>query len=89
MTVEGAIDTSNSVSFQGQVMDLVKAAPGIRAVRMDCAGLNYMSSMGVGIILEILKTLKRSNIELVIANMPKHIYDIINLLGYCSFLNFE
>jgi anti-anti-sigma factor len=89
LSVQGEVDTSTSREFKDQVLNLVAAAPGVRQVRLDCAGLVYISSMGVGSIMEIQKQLNGTNIALSIARMAKNIRNVIDILGISSFLNFE
>jgi anti-sigma B factor antagonist len=89
VTVRGELDSSNSMSFKDQVIGLVSAAPGTRLLRLDCAGLHYISSTGVGAFMEILKELRKGNRDLVIVSMTKQVFDVIDLLGLSSFLDFE
>lgn len=82
MHLTGYIDTYNS-SFFAKQMSAILAA-GYISVILECRGLNYMSSTGVGAFTNILKEVGSKGV-VVLAEPQQKILEVFQLLGFSSF----
>lgn len=56
----------------------------VETCRLNFAGLEYISSAGLGILLKTQKRLAESGAALIITNVNKHIYDVFHYSGFNS-----
>jgi len=83
LTLDGRIDTDNSAYFQKHVQKLVEA--GFMRLIFNCAGLNYVSSTGIGSFTSFLKTLKPKGGDLVLLEIQPKVFEVFQLLGFSQF----
>jgi len=83
LTLTGHIDTDNSVYFQKHVHKLVQA--GFMRLIFNCAGLNYVSSTGIGSFTSFLKMLKPKGGDLVLLEIQPKVNEVFQLLGFSQF----
>ncbi|MDK2919584.1 MAG: anti-sigma factor antagonist [Candidatus Petromonas sp.] len=50
-------------------------------IRLDCERLEYIDSTGLGVLIGILKTLKRSERDIIIANPKSNISKLLKITG--------
>lgn len=81
--LNGYIDTYNATAFQKKIEKTVDA--GFRKLIFNCAGLNYVSSAGIGAFTSFLKTLKSKGGEMVLVAMQKKVLEVFKLLGFLQF----
>ena len=87
LTLDGRIDTDNSAYFQKHVSKLVQA--GFMRLIFNCAGLNYVSSTGIGSFTSFLKTLKPKGGDLVLLEIQPKVNEVFQLLGFSQFFAIE
>jgi anti-sigma B factor antagonist len=87
MTVTGQVNTYNSTHFFKMYEKIIDADKS-KVLVVDIAGLNYISSTGVGIFASMYKTCYKRSIELHILNMDAKIRKVFDLLGFSSFFHF-
>jgi len=58
-------------------------------VTLDCAGLDYISSAGLGVLLKTQKRLLASNGKLRLAGLKPHIIDIFTYSGFDQLFEIE
>jgi anti-anti-sigma factor len=85
LVLVGYIDTYNSSSFQKRVNKVIEA--GFTKLIFDCAGLNYVSSTGIGSFTAFLKILKAQTGDLVLLDVQPKVYEVFQLLGFAQFFN--
>jgi len=83
----GYIDTYNSGYFQKKVQKVIEA--GYNRLIFQCAGLNYVSSTGVGSFTSFLKALKAKGGDLVLVEIQPKVYEVFQLLGFAQFFNIK
>ena len=83
----GYIDTYNSNSFQKRVMLAIET--GFRKLVFSCAGLNYVSSTGIGSFTAFLKQVKPSGGDVVFLGIQPKVYEVFQLLGFSQFFNMK
>lgn len=85
--LNGYIDTYNSVYFQNQVGRIVSA--GYINLIFSCAGLNYVSSTGIGSFTAFLKLVKPKAGDIVLLSIQPKVYEVFQLLGFSQFFNIK
>jgi len=83
LSLNGSIDTYNSTYFQKCIHKLVEA--GFMKLVFNCAGLNYVSSTGIGSFTSFLKVLKPKGGDLVLFEIQPKVYEVFQLLGFAQF----
>jgi anti-anti-sigma factor len=83
LILDGRIDTDNSAYFQKHVQKLVQA--GFMRLIFNCAGLNYVSSTGIGSFTSFLKILKPKGGDLVLLEIQPKVNEVFQLLGFSQF----
>ena len=85
--LKGTIDTYNSPYFIKQINKVINA--GYSKLILDLYDINYMSSTGVGATVTILKDMKKINGAFSIIDMQPKVYEVFQLLGMTSFIDFK
>ena len=83
----GYIDTYNSNFFQKRVTRAIDAG-NIRLI-FSAAGLNYVSSTGIGSFTAFLKAVKPRGGDLVLLEIQPKVYEVFQLLGFSQFFNIK
>ncbi len=83
----GYIDTYNSNFFQKRVSRAVEA--GYTRLIFNCAGLNYVSSTGIGSFTFFLREVKPRGGDLVLLEIRPKVYEVFQLLGFSQFFNIK
>ncbi len=83
----GYIDTYNSNFFQKRVSRAIDA--GFSKLIFSCAGLNYVSSTGIGSFTAFLKSVKPRGGDLVLLEIQPKVYEVFQLLGFSQFFNIK
>ena len=58
-------------------------------VTLDCGGLEYISSAGLGVLLKTQKRLKGAGGKLRLAGVSKHLRDILQYSGFDQIFEIE
>ena len=87
ITLNGYIDTYNSVFFQKQIRKIVSV--GFRNLVFNCKALNYVSSTGIGSFTSFLKLVKPAGGDIVLVGIQPKVYEVFQLLGFSQFFNIE
>ena len=58
-------------------------------VTLDCAGLEYVSSAGLGVLLKTQKRLKASSGKLRLVGVNRHLQDIFQYSGFDQIFEIE
>ena len=83
----GYIDTYNSNYFQKRISKSIEA--GFIRLIFHCAGLNYVSSTGIGSFTAFLKAVKPRGGDLVLLEIQPKVYEVFQLLGFSQFFNIK
>jgi anti-anti-sigma factor len=59
------------------------------AVTLDCTGLDYVSSAGLGVLLKTQKRLKASSGKLRLVGVNRHLQDIFRYSGFDQIFEIE
>jgi anti-anti-sigma factor len=80
------IETYNSPIFLNAILETLKNFKQLNEVKLDFNKVNYMSSTGIGNLLQILKYTNANAIHLSISHVNSAIQSTIDLLGFTNFL---
>jgi anti-sigma B factor antagonist len=81
LSSEGSLDTNTFSILEKQVDSILEGVP--KLIIFDMEYLNYISSMGIRVVLKARKALENRGGSIVLLNLKPHIrkvFDIINAL---------
>ncbi len=85
LTVAGRVDTQTS----GQLEEAIKGiGTDITKLILDMAGLEYISSSGLRVILMAQKMMNKQG-EMIIKNVNSEVYEIFDITGFADILTIE
>ena len=86
MTIElkGRIDSNNAARVEAEILQKLAGAED-QALTLDAAGLEYISSAGLRVILR----LKKSHPVLRILNVSSEVYEILDMTGFTEMMTVE
>lgn len=84
----GIIDTYNSNKVQNEINNFIQNNLNLKYVIFHMEGVNYISSTGIGSIVEFYKTLRKNEIELYLMKVQKSVKSVFSLLGFSSLFNY-
>jgi len=84
--VEGSLDTDNSQTFYCFACDVVRASTFFSEIKLDLAGLEYVSTTGVGSLVSVFSFARQEDVELSIVNLNGKIRSLIDALGLTPFI---
>ena len=85
--VSGRIDSATASQLAKALDEVTQAGP--FKIILDLSGVEFMSSAGLRVLISTQKTCKRYNRgELVLALVPKRIYDALELAGFVPLFKF-
>ena len=84
IVLNGRIDSNNAVQWEKDIMEQLAGKEGA-PVTLDAAGLDYISSAGLRVILRVRKTCP----ELRIVNVNSEVYEILDMTGFTEMMPVE
>jgi anti-sigma B factor antagonist len=87
LSLEGSIESYNAQEFEA----LLKKITGQGHLRLvfDSSRLAYVSSIGIGVFMNLLTSLKKQNGSIVFAAVPEAIARVFENLGFTVFFTFR
>ena len=82
LEIGGRLDTSNYSQLESRLMGLIDE--GHLNILVDCAGLDYVSSSGLRILLMALKKLSAAKGKFVLCSLQDNIKEIFDISGFSS-----
>lgn len=83
--LEGRIDTTNAADVGMAINDELD---GIKELILDLKDLEYISSMGLRVILELQKRMKEQG-KMKVVNVNDTVMDIFRMTGFTKFMTIE
>ncbi|MYW70093.1 STAS domain-containing protein [Streptomyces sp. SID8379] len=83
LTVEirGALDYETSDQFCGYARKALADHPGIRTLRLDCAGVTLVDSMGLSVLLRLRREVHGAGSRLRLERRPLRLERLLQLTG--------
>ena len=82
--IEGRIDTLTSGELESAVNEVCDSC---EKLVLDMAGVDYVSSAGIRVIIQAHQTLGKENF--VLKNVPGNVIELFKMTGFQKVLNFE
>ena len=79
---EGRLDTTTAPELEAELKNL----EGVTELKFDLAGLEYISSAGLRVLLSAQKTMNKQG-SMIILNTRPEIMDIFEITGFTDILN--
>ena len=87
IAISGEIDLFAAPDFKSRLYDAV--GDGDADVVLDCSGLSYIDSTGLGILLGALKRVRQNNRQVYVRNLKDNIRKLFRITGLDRAFNLE
>ena len=84
IALTGRIDSNNAAAVEKEIFDQLAGKENVPVI-LDAAGLEYISSAGLRIVLRV----KRTNPELTVKNVSSDVYEILEMTGFTEMMTVE
>jgi anti-sigma B factor antagonist len=84
LVLKGRLDSNTSDQFGEKLYSLIQA--GENKLVLDLAGVDYISSAGLRVIIKSVKDLKRNDGKLCLCSMKDYIREVFDLSGIATIL---
>lgn len=79
LTVTGEVDASSSIQLDESLGEVVHSnAP---KILIDCTGLTYISSAGLGVFMSYIEDIKTKNLQLALFGLNEKVRNVFDILG--------
>lgn len=85
LTVSGRLDTTTAPQLEAEITG---KTDGLTRLVFDFAGLEYLSSAGLRVLLQAQKTMNKQG-EMIIKNVNETINEIFEITGFSDVLTIE
>lgn len=85
LNVQGRLDTTTAPQLEAELKDSVSC---VSELVLDFAGLEYISSAGLRVLLSAQKVMSRQG-SMVVRNVNEDIMDVFELTGFSDILTIE
>ena len=85
LSLTGRLDTTTAPELEAVIKENIT---GVTNLAMDFAGLEYLSSAGLRVILSAQKTMNKQG-EMVIRNVNETINEVFEITGFIDILTIE
>ena len=82
LTLNGRLDTVNAPLLERKI----KEQEDITELTLDFKGVNYISSMGLRVLLQAKKEMKAAGISLGIKNLQDSVREIFEMTGFLNLM---
>jgi anti-sigma B factor antagonist len=79
MKIVGEVDASSSIELDEAIADVVKEEP--QNLIVDCTGLDYISSAGLGVFMSYIEEFRKHDLSLVIFGLSEKVKNVFEILG--------
>ena len=77
--VEGDVDASSSIHLDKAISDAIEK--GQKNIVIDCTGLQYISSAGLGVFMSHIQDFEDSGSKFVLFGLSKKVANVFEILG--------
>ena len=85
VTIAGRLDTTTAPQLEAEFKQNIN---GVEKLVLDFAGLEYLSSAGLRVLLQAQKTMNKQG-EMIIKNVNETINEIFEVTGFIDILTIE
>jgi anti-sigma B factor antagonist len=80
LAVNGFLDAHTAPRFEKSIQEEVDA--GRMRLIVDCAGLTYISSAGLGVFMSFVEDLRDKGGDIKICGLADEVYQVFDILGF-------
>ncbi|MEM7550621.1 MAG: STAS domain-containing protein [Bacteroidota bacterium] len=84
--INGEIDASSSIELDEALRSSLDESS---KVLVDCEGLSYISSAGLGVFMSYIQETKQKEIQFVLYGMPEKVKSVFGILGLDQLIKIE
>ncbi len=84
VVVDGRIDSVTSAELEAWIADNI--TPPKSDVLLDCSHLDYISSAGLRVMLNLSKLLSRASMQFSMCSVQDHVREVFEISGFDSFI---
>jgi anti-anti-sigma factor len=85
ISLVGYIDTYNAGKFAAEIRKII--ALGVSKLLFELSNVSYISSYGIGFLIEFTNQLKKKGGDLALLNPHKNVEEVFAILGFGQFVN--
>jgi len=85
ITMTGRLDTTTAPQLESE---LKASLPGVEHLVLDFAGLDYLSSAGLRVLLATQKQMNKQG-DMIVRKVNETIAEIFDVTGFCDILTIE
>lgn len=85
--LSGELDTAACAETEAALKPLFDSAG--KDLVLDCAGLEYIASSGLRVLMNLLKTAKSKGSRVILKGVNEVIHDVLEMTGFISYFEFE
>ncbi|MGY0020928.1 STAS domain-containing protein [Streptomyces sp. cg35] len=86
VAVEGPLEYGTTDDFTDHVEDALAAHPATHTVRLACAGISYVDSMGVSALLMLGRRMRAAGTRLCMNERPAQLSRVLEITGILDYL---
>ena len=79
LNVNGEVDASSSIQLDESLGAVVSNGDPI--ILIDCSGLNYISSAGLGVFMSYIEDVNTKNIKMALFGLNEKVRNVFDILG--------
>lgn len=87
VSLDGEVDIYNAPELKEKLHRLIEQHPGDFV--LNCAGLNYIDSTGLGVLISVLRAVKEYDGNMTISNLKPYIHKIFLITGLDKIFTIE
>jgi len=80
LALDGYLDAHTAPQFENAIHDEMQA--GHQKMVVDCAGLTYISSAGLGVFMSFIEELREIGGDIKLAAITPKVYQVFEVLGF-------
>jgi anti-sigma B factor antagonist len=80
LALEGYLDAHTAPQFENAIQQELRA--GNLRLAIDCAGLTYISSAGLGVFMSFIEEIRDAGGDIKLAAAPPKVYQVFEVLGF-------
>ena len=77
--IEGDVDASSSIELDNMLKRTMES--GWKKIIVDCHGLEYISSAGLGVFMSYIQEIEERGIRLILFGMQEKVSSVFKILG--------
>lgn len=86
-TLSGRMDTATAAAFQAELAPLMQAKGA--DIRLDCAELAYVSSIGLRLFLLLQKSVSANGGSLVLTGLNPQVKQVFDITGFSKIIRIQ